>query len=310
MRSTVPSAFGPQLVRVASSRRDGWALDLAHSANLYLTDRQAHLYESVRSCRSYRRAVAEPLRQSRACLPTLLELVRRSAEVERPLVLFDCGPGDPEDAVALASALAARVRLARYVIVDVNDTLLDETRTALQKAVDVTVETRSTAFERFSLRHEKLAADVDVVLFFGATGLNYQPRALARLLNQMGRAGTLVALQSLLVTPEQTPAAYSERRIRSFVFEPIRLLGGNEADFRFGAARRDDRIDLEFVALRKIRLGRDNLTLVRGDVVRTAFSRRQSWSSLGAEVANLFGDPLTLVRDGLSALILGELKGA
>jgi hypothetical protein len=306
--SPIPVA-GLGVVRMASHRRGRWALDLAHSANLYFTDRQAHLYEAVRSCRSYRRNVVEPLRQSRACLPILLERVRRHASEDRPLVLFDCGPGDPEDATALALALSARFKLARYVVVDVNNTLLSETRVALRKAVNVRVETRSTAFEQFSLRRERLARNVDVVLFFGATGLNYQPRALARLLRQMSGPGALVAVQSLLATSGKATGAYSEPRISRFAFEPIHLLGGEEADFRFAASHRDDRIDLEFVAQRHLRLGREDVSVRKGDVIRTAFSRRPSWPSLGAEVATVFADSLTLVCNGLSALTLGTLKG-
>jgi hypothetical protein len=284
--------------RALSSQR---FIDLAYSANLYQTTEQALLYERVRRVGSYHDSVISPLYRSRSYLADVL---RRRLPRRQRVAFYDCGP-DPAEAAKLLRQLDETLNLERYIAVDVNGDLLTATQEALSEKRGLRVDKRLSAFESFSLANERLAKGTAVVLFFGATGINYSPRTLRALLQRMTKPRTIVSLQTIIGNAADSYEAYGDAATQRFAFEPLRLLGGTKEQFSFKVGLSRNRLDMLYVANERVALGRERLEVKRGDVVRTAFSRRHSLASFAAEFAVMGHSGTTIVGEGGAALAAG-----
>jgi hypothetical protein len=281
-------------------------VDLSQSANLYLTSEQGHEYETVLASRHYRESVVTPLAMGAAMLPCLLKSIAGAKGSER-ITVIDCGPATAEESVRKLHSLLQAVTVLKYVVVDVNSLLLSKVKAGVVGALALPVTTLQHRFEELNGRMLQQHIEGQGLLLFGSTGMNYEQSELAQLFSNLCFPGLFVSLESLLRTDGASASGYESDSVLQFAFGPLALLGASREQFDCQVLARSDRVRLEFIARRTIRLLHPDAPLLhKGDRVWTAFSRRPTLFEHQQEVGRLLKRFDTFVLGNQVAASLGQ----
>ncbi len=263
--------------------RDIWetqgavTLDIADSANLYITERQGLLYERAVSTHSYYKHVRASISRCERLLPALW----KSFDVRPgyPTIVLDCGPGTSDESASRYKYWSSSISMKKYFIIDMNRRVLDRAQTSISSPAGTSPEMIQSRFE--DLNREEIVgfARCRCIYLFGSTLMNFEePNALTllRRLCQPGDGIAFVTMTREASAPLRLQMeAYCSPEVEDFVFEPLRLIGGKRVDFSAFIRPGQDRVEFCFRALRECNLRIPNeLHLHRGDLVLTGFSRR------------------------------------
>jgi Histidine-specific methyltransferase, SAM-dependent len=283
-------------------------VDLAESANLYLTAKQGGLYQkAIRQSPDYNSHILQPLYQAEVELPWLLNIARDFGD--RDLTLVDCGPGTVEDGRLHIDMLAKFSRNLSYIIIDVNASLLDTVLRGLPSIGSVvTIDKR---FEDLERSHLEISDRSDALFIFGSTAMNFDLLYFKSILDRLTRPGDLVALQAVLCDDldfVKHVDRYITQPIIDFTFGPLELLGARIDQFCPEFRWSDNRIEFRFRALDKMLLLHPECReLDVGDIVLTGFSRRPSRIDYELEMKRLFRHAATRVSAGGVAISVGVI---
>jgi hypothetical protein len=277
-------------IRRVYQRGRGTILDLSDSANLYLTPTQGRWFEEVLTDAAYKVSVAEPLSKAGDALPYLLGSITPH-NGHRNLTVIDCGPATAEESVRKLQALKRVITVSRYVVVDINSRLLSKVKAGVTAELGLPVTTLQTRFEELDSRTLRHHAEGESLLLFGSTGMNYGPATLRRVIRRFCFSGLLISFESLLRSGKRLSSQeYESDAVVRFAFGPLWLLGATLEQFDFQLVQAKDRLRLEFVARRAIRLQHPGAPrLHAGDRVWTAFSRRPTLSEYQTEISRITG---------------------
>ncbi len=284
-------------------------LDLADSANLYLTPAQGKLYESVLADGSYLESVAAPLAQAGDALALLLKSVA-SLGARQPLTVVDCGPATSEESIRKLRALRHVVAVRRYVAVDVNSRLLSKVKAGVVADLGFPVTTIQKRFEELDSDALHKHAEGTVLLLFGSTCMNYEREVLRRLMHRLSFPGLLISLETLLRNDGVLSSSeYASDAVARFAFGPLWLLDAVPEHFDFRSIAANGRVLLEFIAKRRIRLDHPEAPpLLPGDRVWTAFSRRPTLLEHQAEVSRIAARFDSFVLENRVVASLGQVE--
>lgn len=293
------------IVRIGSQT----VVDLADSANLYLTDMQARWYEGVLHDVNYNNTVAERLAEAADTIPCLYRSVA-GAKARRPLAVVDCGPATAEESVRKLRLMAGVAKVTRYIAIDVNSRLLSKVRAGVHRDLGIEVTTVEAKFETLDRNIIERPTQGEILLIFGSTAMNYEPDVLISLLGRLSSPGIFISVETLLRNGVHTLAAgYHSPAVETFVFGPLWLVGGRRDAFDFRAVESLDRVSLQFVAKSDVRLRHPEIPALRlGDIVQTCFSRRPTLSEHKAEFCRVVSRCETAVINDTVAGSLGEVK--
>jgi uncharacterized SAM-dependent methyltransferase len=266
-------------------------VDLAESANLYLTERQGLLYERAIGGREYRKTVLGPIERAEGALPWLWgEAFGRN---RKPVAIVDCGPGTAAEALRHLGFLHRQALVSRYVAVDVNPRLLSRVAEAVGRRRGVPINTICARFEDLTRLQLPLPRATPILLMLGSTIMNFEVSAWIELIRGLTTTGDYLWVLEVTAParrPKQHASAYNTPAISAFTFEPLRLLAGRRQDFRSDLRWKGDRVEFGFRAVRAVTLGQHGIHLRRGDAVVTGFSRRPSLAEHRSSMLSLCRD--------------------
>ena len=282
-------------------------IDMADSANLYLTSHQGHLYSRVTQDEQYARGVLTPLIRGGLHLPELWKAITH--DKGRKLVLVDCGPALEGDGKFHVDLFAPVSNLERYVALDVNQDLLSIAIDSLVKT-SIQVQTIQGTFERIPRSSLDIPPDSEALFLLGSTFMNYEIEAIRKIFSSLAQPGDLLALQALLQPDDNIrPEGYESEDVLAFTFAPLELLGARQEDFIATVVWQSERIEFRFQAKTEIYINHPQCSLIEeGDIVLTGFSRRPPRREHEKELRSLFSQSYTKISHGVATSI-GLLQG-
>ena len=295
-------------IRVSNSLSRKPALDLSLSSNLYLTDEQGRWFEEVMEDKEYKQKVSNALTTGENAWLQLLSKTKLSSKHSR-ITVIDCGPADPQESIRKLTKLMRAVTVGQYIVVDMNDHLLERIRSTVSGALGIPSRFVKSRFEELHQADWGDATSGDTLLLFGSTEMNYEADELRGVLSNFCTPGMLLAFEGLLRIDGGSPAGYESRAVEQFAFGPLWLLGATLEQFTFHPVFIEDRIILEFIAKEPITFSVAGYpSLQKDDAVWTAFSRRPTIDQHKLNF-ELTADALgTIVSDGKIASSLGRFR--
>ena len=287
-------------------------LDLAASANWYLTPQQARLYEKAVSTGEYMRDVLNSVRSAEEEFLRLWRSLNSSSQSD--LTIVDCGPGAHEQGVSHLLMWQESCSLCEYIVIDVNARLLRKAVEVARKHLACTAKGVRSDFWDLKRDDLRLRDRSDILFLFGTTGINIDIVEFSSILSNFCLRGDRIALLEIVRKDDdgQQPSlqGYCSSAVDRFVFEPVRLLGGRRRDFVRAFRYQNGRIEFLFKSRREVELdGKVRFRLARGCSVLTGFSRRPTERELEMTYGEVFENfKSSAVRGGCVATI-GFWKG-
>ena len=284
-------------------------LDLTDSANLYLTQDQARLYRAATVEPGYSATVLSAVKTGVEEAAGVFHLLAKATD---EVAVIDLGLGSADIVKSRYELLGRHLSIREVVAVDVNAELLrGATRALSQMALGPISGLNSKFTDALELRLH--AAGLKKLIVLGSSCFNLSRTQLQRVISRLAEAGDLMLLQFLLHLPgaetSRIAAPYRSAEIASFVFEPIRLLGGRREDFTPHIGWESGCIAFDFVTKRGLALGAGIGEVQPACKVRTGFSRRPRLEALFREVGLLASEFHVLVGPSGIATVVGAAWG-
>ena len=280
-------------------------IDISDPANLYLTDRQARLYEAAtaQNC-EYEVHINQPIE---SLLFRNFKNIFKSTYSNVDFI--DLGPGYPAKSMIILEYLQKICQNLSYYPVDVSDYFL--ARASEAAAIrGIKVQKIKCRFEDLSISIDSLCGSTaDRIFFLGLTFCNFEIGNICRIIESLIGPNDicLVCSQSADLASKHLLMPYMNEKVKKFSFGYLMFLGLKADEFIYEPRLIGDCIQTTFVATDKIK--RD-VNIVEGSRFITAKSYRHSLRKVYDEIGMCRLRHLSTYTDRPNALSLIQIGGA
>lgn len=203
--------------------------------------------------------------------------------------LYDLGPGLPTKTIPLIKNLQERKIPFSYIPIDISKSFL---KLAQDEVAKYGVESKgiNCLFEELPKNiDEKKDEKITRIFLIGLTFNNYRPKQILSLLSKLCEKNDIAIIITEYYEKDKENSIlipYQDKYAENFNFLVLKLMGFDKENFQYFARFRNQRIEMGFKPLRKIKI--EELNLNKNDKIITAISYRYTNSSLTRYIQNYY----------------------